>query len=226
MTPQYTIAALVGAAAGVGALHTLLAPQHYLPFVALGEAQKWSSSRTMFVTFICGMAHMLSSAIVGTVGIILGAGIGAVESFDETKSDIVKWAFLLFAILYTAYGVRLGLKGEAHCRCAGGHSDISAARVDFWALFLIFALGPCEILIPLVMYPAAHSDWLGVILVVFAFSGATVVTMLAVVFLLLKGLRALPVKLEAAERWNHAITGVILIACAGLLFAHEFFHVH
>ena len=80
-----------------------------------------------------------------------------------------------------------------------------------WALFVIFILGPCEALIPLLMYPASqHSAW-GVTLVVVAFAVTTLLTMLGIVYLAMRGLERFP--LAAAERYTHALAGAALSLC-------------
>ncbi len=50
-----------------------------------------------------------------------------------------------------------------------------------WSLFIIFVLGPCEPLIPLLMAPAYAMDWFVVVAVVALFAFVTIGTMLAVV---------------------------------------------
>ncbi len=47
-----------------------------------------------------------------------------------------------------------------------------------WVLFVIFLLGPCEALIPLLMFPAATESWATLFLVTGTFGLATVATML------------------------------------------------
>ena len=86
-----------------------------------------------------------------------------------------------------------------------------------WALFVIFVLGPCEPLIPVLMYPASqHSLW-GTVAVVLAFSAATIATMVTVVYLASRGLERLP--LDAAERYSHALAGAALSLCGlGIVF--------
>ncbi len=59
-------------AASIAFLHTILGPDHYLPFVALGKARKWSLAKTLRITLYCGLGHVLSSVVIGGVGIVLG----------------------------------------------------------------------------------------------------------------------------------------------------------
>jgi hypothetical protein len=74
-------------------------------------------------------------------------------------------------------------------------------------LFIVFVLGPCEPLIPLIMSPAAQHSLSGVILVATLFGLITVATMTAITSLLYAGVSLLP--LMRIERWSHAAAGLI-----------------
>ena len=50
-----------------------------------------------------------------------------------------------------------------------------------WALFIVFVLGPCEPLIPLMVVPGMARDWLAVAAVVAVFGLLTVAAMLLAV---------------------------------------------
>ena len=55
---------LAGTAATLGFIHTILGPDHYLPFIVLAKARKWSTIKTLVITFFCGFGHILSSVIL------------------------------------------------------------------------------------------------------------------------------------------------------------------
>jgi len=74
---------------------------------------------------------------------------------------------------------------------------------------LIFVFGPCEPLIPLVMYPAAQHSTSGVIMVTAAFGLTTILTMLTIISLSAWGLSF--VRLGALERYSHALAGGIIL---------------
>jgi nickel/cobalt exporter len=89
----------------------------------------------------------------------------------------------------------------------------SRKELTVWTLFIVFVLGPCEPLIPLVMYEAISFDWAGIAWVTLLFCIATLAVMMTLVFLASKGLMNLRVKV--LERYVHAIAGY-LIAGSGL----------
>lgn len=53
-------------------LHAAL-PTHWLPFVLVGRAQRWSVARVMTAVVTAGLAHILSTAVVGSL--IVAAGL-------------------------------------------------------------------------------------------------------------------------------------------------------
>ena len=73
MTHELTL--LVIAAASIGFVHTLLGPDHYLPFIVIAKARKWSLAKTLWLTLACGIGHVGSSVLVGVIGIVLGVAV-------------------------------------------------------------------------------------------------------------------------------------------------------
>lgn len=78
-------------------------------------------------------------------------------------------------------------------------------------LFTIFLFGPCEPLIPILMYPAATDNNTAVAVVAVVFAVATIATMLVMVLALNAGAKKLPT--AGLERWAHALAGVTLLVC-------------
>ena len=80
-----------------------------------------------------------------------------------------------------------------------------------WVLFTIFIFGPCEALIPILMYPAATKSIAGLFLATFVFGIATILTMLAIVLITLRGI--VFINLGRLERFTHAIAGGVILIC-------------
>ena len=74
MTPS-GLAVIAGTAASIGFLHTLLGPDHYVPFIALAQSGRWALRKTALVTFLCGVGHVGSSVALGFAGIALGSAV-------------------------------------------------------------------------------------------------------------------------------------------------------
>lgn len=80
-----------------------------------------------------------------------------------------------------------------------------------WILFIIFVFGPCEPLIPLVMYPAAKGKMLTVAIVALIFGLTTIATMVLIVLTSSSVLSKLP--LRKLERYSHALAGLVIFLC-------------
>ncbi len=83
-------------------------------------------------------------------------------------------------------------------------------------LFLIFVFGPCEVLIPLLMYPAAEANLFAIVAVVLAFSVATIGTMLVYgdddcVWIEFCS------QVPNLHRYSHALAGLAVLVCGVLV---------
>ena len=84
-------------------------------------------------------------------------------------------------------------------------------------LFLVFVLGPCEPLIPLMMLGGAAGSSLGAVVVAVAFGVATLAAMLVAVWVGQAGVRLVP--LGRLAPYTHAIAGAaILVSGLGIAF--------
>ena len=224
-------------AASIGVVHTLLGPDHYLPFVAMASARGWTTRKTLWITSVCGLGHVLGSVAIGAVGIGVGVSLHKLRWFEALRGDVAAWLLTGFGLAYLAWGLKKAWRSRPHTHehvhadgtyhhhvhgHEGGHLhphvDPERARsIAPWALFVIFILGPCEPLIPLLMYPASQHSWWALTVVVTAFAAVTIATMLTVVYLAGRGLEHLP--LDTAERYSHALAGAALSACGlGIVF--------
>lgn len=114
--------ALVGTAVTVGVIHTLLGPDHYVPFVAMSRAGRWSTRKTMGVTLVCGLAHVLSSVLLGIAGIAAGSALGLLTKIEEARGDVAGWLLLGFGLAYTVWGLRRAIRNQPHTH-VHAHAD-------------------------------------------------------------------------------------------------------
>jgi nickel/cobalt exporter len=218
---------LAGTAATLGFVHTVIGPDHYLPFIVISRARRWSLSKTLLISFFCGLGHVLSSIVLGFVGIALGIAVGRLEGFESVRGNLAAWLLISFGFAYFVWGLWRALKKRPHAHAhshseTGEHAHTHVHQPDHyhlhgrrgkasltpWILFTIFVFGPCEPLIPIVMYPAARHDTLGVVLVAAAFALTTIATMLTLIALSSWGLSF--VSLGKLERYVHALAGAMI----------------
>ena len=224
---------LLGTAASIGLIHTLIGPDHYLPFIVMSKARGWSMRKTILITFLCGLGHVLSSVVIGGVGIGLGVAVARLEVVEAVRGNIAAWVLIAFGLVYTVWGVRRATRNRPHTHAhahengderdhehshRGAHTHVHDAKgrsVTPWVLFVIFVLGPCEPLIPLLVVPAATGGFLDVAAVAGVFNVVTIATMLGVVLIIQRGLVRLP--LGKVERFSHALAGLAIFASGGAM---------
>ncbi|MBD3426692.1 MAG: hypothetical protein GF409_05630 [Candidatus Omnitrophica bacterium] len=207
------IMVLCATAASIGFIHTILGPDHYLPFIVMSRARKWSLAKTSLITVICGIGHVLSSVVIGLVGIFFGVAIMKLEALEAFRGNLAAWAFIGFGLMYFVWGIHRALRSRSHAHVhAHPHEaeDIKQGKRNItpWVLFTIFVLGPCEPLIPILMYPAAKSSLFGIFLVTTVFGTVTVMTMLSVVLVSAWGISFAP--LGRLEKYSHALAGATI----------------
>ena len=94
-----------------------------------------------------------------------------------------------------------------HCALVFRNQDLAPQdQVRFTELF-----GPCEPMIPVLMYPALEHSRIGVVIVALVFATVTLATMLGIVLSVLLGARR--VRSDFAERYSHALAGGAVLAC-------------
>jgi sulfite exporter TauE/SafE len=92
------------------------------------------------------------------------------------------------------------------------HASKSQKELTPWMLFIIFVLGPCEPLIPLIMYPAIQESVFNTFLVVLFFGVATLIAMLGMVLATVYGAAKLT-KFSFFERYGNSMAGVVICGC-------------
>ena len=220
-------------AATVGLVHTALGPDHYIPFIVLSRARKWGAAKTTLITFFCGIGHILSSVILGFVGIAVGAAIFSIEVIEAFRGDIAAWFLIIFGFSYCIWGIHRAFRskrhnhlhihqdGEEHSHIHNhltDHAHLHAEKsnnITPWVLFIIFVFGPCEPLIPLIMYPAAEHNMISVVFVAAIFGLTTISTMLVIVVVSYYGLSR--IHLPRIEKYSHALAGLTILICGGLI---------
>lgn len=218
---------LAGTAATLGLVHTVLGPDHYLPFIVISRARRWPLSKTLFISFICGLGHVLSSVALGFVGIALGIAVTRLESLESFRGGLAAWFLIGFGFAYFIWGMRRAIKKKPHRHLhihADGqehdhlhahqaihshiHDQKGRTNITPWILFIIFVFGPCEPLIPLVIYPGIKHNVGGVVLVTLAFGLTTILTMLSIIAASSWGVNLL--RLGLLERYVHALAGAMI----------------
>ncbi|RPI07026.1 MAG: hypothetical protein EHM64_00610 [Ignavibacteriae bacterium] len=221
---------LIITAVSVALFHTLLGPDHYVPFIVMSKAGKWSTLKTTLVTILCGIGHVGSSVLLGFVGVGFGIAVAHLQTVESIRGNIAGWFLIAFGLVYGIWGIRKAILNKPHTHIhphsdghTHSHTHIHAEEhahiheqpdgtgMTPWVLFIIFVLGPCEPLIPILMYPAAQGHLFYVVIVSLVFGVVTIGTMVGIVLGSIAGLRFLPTK--QFERYTHALAGISIFFC-------------
>lgn len=191
------LSALVAGAATVGCLHTL-APDHWMPFAALGRANRWPTGRVVRTTMLCGLGHVTVSAILS---LIAGyAGLQVIERVGSRLAEQATFLLIVFGALYLMWGLWRSFAGHHHRHW---HGPVTAG-----SLFVIFSLDICVALMPLV-FAAMASGAAAVAAVILTYEVATIGTMVALVLLSHRGAERL--HFSWLDRFGQATAGAVIV---------------
>jgi hypothetical protein len=223
---------LLFAAIAISFLHTVSGPDHYLPFIALSKAKAWPMRKTIMWTIVCGCGHVWSSVLLAFVGAAIGWSISSVKWLESVRGGIAGWALIVFGLVYGTWGLVKLMRNNSHThfdyaddgevfvyRHRHGEAVPPGERhaVTPWVMFIIFVLGPCEPMIPLLYFPAAKAAWWSMLILIAVYTVFTIVTMVAMVIFGCYGVGFF--KTARLEKYVHALGGGTLLICgAGMVF--------
>jgi len=227
---SYELTVLLLTAGSIGFFHTLFGPDHYIPFIAMAQSRKWSLRKTTFITFVCGLGHVLSSVVLGMIGIAFGLAVNKLVVFESFRGNIAAWGLIAFGFVYFVWGIKKAIRNKPHQHShfhtgktthehthvhndehLHVHTQKTTKSITPWVLFTIFIFGPCEPLIPLLMYPAAKESIFGVAMVTAVFGIITIGCMLCIVLVSTFGISFVP--FSKLERYTHMMAGATIFLC-------------
>ncbi|MGO4409071.1 MULTISPECIES: hypothetical protein [unclassified Brevundimonas] len=211
---QPVLISLLGGGFVAAFLHAAL-PTHWLPFVLVGRAQRWSIARVMTVAVTAGLAHIASTAIVGSL--IVAAGLALNAWIGGLLPHLSAALLFLFGAFYLA---RASLQKPLTATGPEAEAPEPAVsnRAAFWGLVLMMAVTPGEVLLPIYLSSATEGMVaLGLLTVSFALGTVLGMTLLSA--LASAGYSIL--RLERWARYEGAILGVALIVIGLLVLTHQ-----
>ncbi|KAK6936275.1 hypothetical protein RJ641_033305 [Dillenia turbinata] len=185
----------IGGIATVSILHSFI-PTHWLPFSIVGRVQKWTLSRTLFVTAFGAVLHVISTALLGITAITMANTIAGEET-------VHKLASFLLVVLGGGY-ILLYLSGKG-----GGHNHSHNQPMEKMAmagLVLVPALSPCATTLPVFLAVGNSSSMMVLAIIVLLLSTITVMTSLVA----LSFYGASQLKFHWLERYDKLLVGSVL----------------
>ena len=189
--------------ASIAFIHAF-APDHWMPFAALGKSLKWSKGKLLFLTFVSGIGHVGISIAFGIIGILLGFSLSKLQNIEGHRGEIALWLLIGFGLAYMVWGIKNARK---HRHEELDEEAMRAKRISMWTLFIAVVLGPCEPLIPLV-FLGYNYGYAGVFGVSVVFSVITIIMMMVQSLLAFMGIQL--IKSDVVERYSHAFAGLVI----------------
>lgn len=211
---QPVLISLLGGGFVAAFLHAAM-PTHWLPFVLVGRAQRWSLMRVMTVAVTAGLAHIASTALVGSL--IVAAGLALNAWIGGLLPHLSAALLFIFGAFYLA---RASL--QKPITATGPEAEVPepavSDRAAFWGLVLMMAVTPGEVLLPIYLSSATEGvTALG--LLTLSFAAGTVLGMTLLSALASAGYSIL--RLERWTRYEGAILGISLIVIGLLVMTHQ-----
>jgi nickel/cobalt transporter (NicO) family protein len=198
-------------------IHALI-PNHWIPLIAVSKSEKWTNKETLSATFITGFSHTASTIIIG---IIVGfAGIKLSESYSYITKIAAPVILLSLGIIYLLIDLRASHHHHHHFEI----NDLSLKdKKSNWAIIISLSIAmfltPC-VEIEAYYFQAATIGWIGILMVSLVYLLITLIIMLTLVYLGLKGVNKF--KSHYLEHHEKRITGVVLIILGFLAYFVEF----
>lgn len=205
MLPELSI--LYAAAASVAFVHTLIGPDHYLPLAALAQNRGWSMVKALRVTLYCGLGHLFGSIALGVVGLVAGASLARLVWMESARGQIAAWALLSLGLVYLCVGLRDVVRRR------WGAGRYARGKGSARPLFLVFVLGPCEPLIPVLMFPAIVESAATLFTVVIIFSLTTLAVMTFMVGATLRCIRSVRRGTAIFGDYRNLLLGSVMSLC-------------
>lgn len=199
---------LLTSAVSVAFFHAL-APDHWVPFVALAKSSRWSMRRLAWITTLAGMAHVVSSLLLGLIGLWAGLAVHRLEGAEVWRGTVGIWLLIGFGVAYVVWGLKHAQHPHPHISIEDAVKAYAVRRM--WMLFAIMVFGPCEPLIPL-MFVASKQGLPTVWAISAAFSVVTIAMVVGQSLLSYAGVRL--VNAPWMERYAHAMAGLMILLTA------------
>ncbi|MSU51282.1 MAG: hypothetical protein EXS37_19710 [Opitutus sp.] len=231
---QSTVLTTVAATGFTVAFFHAAIPTHWLPFVLVARARNWGRAKTLVVTSLAGLGHVVLTSLLGL----------AIAWFGFQLEEKVEWfswlaGGMLVAVALFYFWRQWTGRGILHHHPPGGHhhpdehcghghershwddelkdSPLVSQKSGEWpavsGLFVMLTLSPCEGFLP-VYLSGVQFGWRGFVVLSVILAVATLAGMTLFTWLALVGFERF--RLKTFERYEAALLGT-LFAILGVL---------
>lgn len=199
-------------------IHALI-PNHWLPLIAVGKTEQWTHSQTLWATVITGVAHTLSTIIIGIIVGLIGYKLAT--KYAVISETIAPAILIGLGLIYIFHDFR---SSHHHSHDMNPVKTEPGKTRSRWvailtSLSIAMFLTPC-IEIEAYYFQAGTIGWIGIFIVSAVYLVTTVVIMLLLVYLGMKGVKTF--KSHFLEHHEKGITGAVLVALGILAWLVKF----
>jgi putative Mn2+ efflux pump MntP len=191
----------------ISILHAVI-PNHWLPVLAISRKEGWSLGETTKITFIAGMAHVVSTVVIGLLLALIGT---------QLATHIENFARIIGPSLLVLMGLYFVKQHYTHHHFHLRKEDLNkkGKRAIILALTVAMFLSPC-MEIEAYFLLAGNKGWLLFLAIAIMYSVITISGMLVWIRVAYKGM--LRLNWHMLEHNAGIITGLILIMTGLLSF--------
>jgi len=188
-------------ALAISFFHAIL-PTHWLPFVLVGRAQRWSGRKVLLVATMAGGGHVLFTSFLGLIVVWIGLEIS--ERIRGWSAPLASGILIIFGFFYLFQHFQRSLVPSSNSPLKE-FSD----RVAITSLLAMLTFSPCEALLPIYLSGMVYG-WKILFMLTAVLSIGTLSVMLIFTSLSLIGIH----KFEAPfiEKYEKLILGLILLS--------------
>jgi len=185
-------------------------PNHWLPLIAISKSENWSRKETMTATAIAGFSHTASTILIGMLVGLLGFKLS--ENFEPVIRIIAPAVLIALGSIYIFMGKK---HSHSHFQASERMTDKSSRMAIIASLSFGMFFSPC-IEIEAYYFSAGLIGWSGILIISAVYLIVTMIGMLILVDLGLKGINKL--NWHFLEHNERQVTGTVLILMGFLAF--------
>jgi nickel/cobalt transporter (NicO) family protein len=191
-------------------IHALI-PNHWLPLIAVGKTEKWTQNQTLWATVITGIAHTLSTIIIGIIVGFIGYKLSS--NYTLISETIAPLILIGLGAIYVIVDIRGSHHHHHHHEMEQITTEKSSLKSRWVAILISLSIAmfltPC-VEIEAYYFQAGTIGWIGILIVSAVYLLTTVIVMLLLVYSGMKGIQTF--KSHFLEHHEKGITGIVLIA--------------
>ena len=191
----------------ISLLHAVI-PNHWLPVIAIGRKEQWSLEEITKVTFVCALAHGISTVLLGIVLSLVGS---------KLDDNITHFTNIIAPVILITIGLLFIYRHHVHkhFRISNESSEKKTKTAVITALVIAMFFSPCMEIEAYFLLAGAIGTWL-VILIAVTYLVVTTTGMVLLVRNAYKGL--LKLNWHSLEHRAGIITGFTLVITGILSF--------